>query len=49
MKMNRRPVILPLCLSCLLTACAARKDRVVLLPDPDGKTEAVIVSNQGGS
>ena len=49
MKTNRSPIILSLCLSCLLAACATRKDRVVLLPDPDGKTGAVIVSNQGGS
>lgn len=33
----------------LLTACCAKKNLVVLLPDPDGKTGRIEVINQGGS
>ncbi len=32
-----------------LTGCAARRDLVVLMPDPDGKAGTIEVSNQGGS
>jgi outer membrane protein OmpA-like peptidoglycan-associated protein len=33
----------------LLSGCAARRDVVVLIADPDGKTGSIEVSNQGGS
>jgi len=46
---HRLRVILTLCLSCWLSACAARKGLVVLLPNPDGKTGAVTVANKGGT
>ena len=37
---------------CLLTGCAthrAKRDLIVLLPDPDGKGGAVTVTTRGGS
>ncbi len=49
MTTNRSLIVLSLCLSCSLAACTTRKGRVVLLPDPDGKTGTVTVSNKGGS
>jgi len=38
-----------LAIAFMLSGCAARRDLVVLLPDPDGKTGSIEVSNQGGS
>lgn len=32
-----------------LSACAANKGMVVLLPDPDGKVGRVVISNRGGT
>lgn len=33
----------------LATGCAAQRDMVVLVPDPDGKTGSITVSNEAGS
>lgn len=38
-----------LCIIMVLSACSAKKNLVVLLPDPDGKTGTIEVLNQGGS
>ena len=38
-----------ICIIMLLSACSAKKNLVVLLPDPDGKTGKIEVLNQGGS
>ena len=46
---HRALIVLLLFLCCWLSACAKRKGLVVLLPDPDGKTGAVTVSNKGGT
>jgi outer membrane protein OmpA-like peptidoglycan-associated protein len=49
-KSNRALIFLVLGLSCLLSACAGRsQSRVVLLPDPDGKTGVATVTNKGGT
>jgi outer membrane protein OmpA-like peptidoglycan-associated protein len=41
--------IMAICIAILLTACSAKKNLVVLLPDSDGKTGKIEVLNQGGS
>jgi len=41
--------ILALCIVTLLSACAAKQNMIVLLPDQDGKTGAIEIRNQGGS
>ncbi len=46
---RRGLIFLLLGLSLWLSACAGRKGLVVLLPDPDGKTGAVTVTNKGGT
>lgn len=40
--------ILTLCIVTLLSACASKKNLIVLLPDQDGKTGAIEIRNQGG-
>ena len=34
---------------CLLAGCSANRDLIILLPDPDGRTGAIQVTNKGGS
>jgi len=41
--------VLSLCCVFLLSGCAAQKSLVVLLPNPDGKTGTIEVSNGGGA
>jgi outer membrane protein OmpA-like peptidoglycan-associated protein len=36
-------------LFCLLAGCAAKRDLIILLPDPDGKVGVLNVSTRGGS
>jgi len=42
-------LILALCITAFLGACSAKKSIIVLMPDPDGKTGAIEIRNQGGS
>lgn len=49
MKTNRFPIVLTLCLAGSLAACASRAERIVLLPDPDGRTGTVTVATKGGT
>ena len=45
----RKSVFVPLILLCLLAGCSAKRDLIVLLPDPDGKVGAIQVTTKGGS
>jgi outer membrane protein OmpA-like peptidoglycan-associated protein len=44
-----RTSLLTLCIMALICGCAAQQNLVVLLPDPNGKTGPIEVSNQGGA
>jgi len=45
----RRSVSVALIFLCLLAGCSAKRDLIVLLPDPDGKVGAIRVTTKGGS
>jgi outer membrane protein OmpA-like peptidoglycan-associated protein len=45
----RNSIFVPLILLCLLAGCSAKRDLIILLPDPDGKVGAIRVTTRGGS
>ena len=44
-----RKGVFSICCVLLISGCVTQKSLVVLLPNPDGKTGAIEVSNEGGS
>ena len=49
MKSRSVYIIIPLMLFLLVSGCAPKKNLFVLMPDPDGKTGQLEVTNQGGT
>ncbi|HSB03833.1 MAG TPA: OmpA family protein [Thermodesulfobacteriota bacterium] len=45
----RRSIFVALFFLCLLAGCSAKRDLIILLPDPDGKIGAIRVTTRGGS
>lgn len=46
---NRLRIALLLMLIVFASGCAARKDMVILVPDPEGRTGSITVTNQAGT
>jgi outer membrane protein OmpA-like peptidoglycan-associated protein len=45
----KNSILVALILLCLLAGCSAKRDLIVLLPDPDGKVGVIRVTTKGGS